>query len=184
MDKKKLIGTIIGVILFAALVAGATYAWLTIAFTANNANYNTKSKNFVVNFTKGDAIANLPSLGTPTKDTASSLVVKAYRPSTSAPGTLTIYLNNQSTTENNVIVTAGLLKYSYCIGTNCTDEVFTANTKTVPTGAKVPLITNTTLNTSSTDYTLYFWLDGEKINSTHAGKTFSGFISAEARQSE
>ena len=29
MNKKKLIGTIIGVVAFAALIAGATYAWLT-----------------------------------------------------------------------------------------------------------------------------------------------------------
>ena len=185
MDKKKLIGSIIGVTLFALLVAGATYAWLTSALSTSNDDYNTRTKNFVVNFTKGDAIGSVPILGTPSKDTASSLTVEAYRPSTSAPGTLTIYLNNNTTTENNVIVTDGVLKYSYCIGSTCTDEIFTANTGTVPTGTKVPLITNTVLNTTATDYTLYFWLDGATINSTtHLGKTFTGYISAEANQTE
>lgn len=44
MDKKKLIGTIIGVTMFAALIAGATFAWLTFSATITNGSYNTGTK--------------------------------------------------------------------------------------------------------------------------------------------
>ena len=40
MDRKKLIGTIIGVIFFVALIAGATFAWLTFNANVTNGNYN------------------------------------------------------------------------------------------------------------------------------------------------
>ena len=51
MDKKKLIGTIIGVTMFAALIAGATFAWLTFNATITEGTYNAASMNFLVDYT-------------------------------------------------------------------------------------------------------------------------------------
>ena len=36
MDKRKLIGTIIGVTMFALLIVGATYAWLSFTATTKS----------------------------------------------------------------------------------------------------------------------------------------------------
>ena len=60
MDKKKLIGTIIGVVAFGALIAGATYAWLTYNATITNGNYLLSSMNFSVVYTKGTAVSAVP----------------------------------------------------------------------------------------------------------------------------
>ena len=122
MNKKKLIGTIIGVVLFAALVAGATYAWLTITFNATNGNYNIATRNFNINYVNGDAIGEVPMLSTPTPNTASSLVVSASRNADSLEAEL--YLKLTST--DNAITRSGALNYAVCSGNSsdsakCTD---------------------------------------------------------------
>ena len=51
-----MIGTIIGVIAFAVLISGATFAWLTYSVNVTGGTYNGASTNFVVNYTKGTDI--------------------------------------------------------------------------------------------------------------------------------
>ena len=76
MNKQKLIGTIIGVIFFVALIAGATFAWLTFNATVTNGAYNGTTQNFVINYTKGKDIDSVPpKLSSGTASTAKSLVV-------------------------------------------------------------------------------------------------------------
>ncbi len=58
MDNKKLIGTIVGVIGFVALIAGATFAWLTTTVNVTNGTYNAKSKNFVITYAGANQISN------------------------------------------------------------------------------------------------------------------------------
>lgn len=57
MDRKKLIGLIIGIILFAALIVGATFAWLTYAINVTNGNYNVETSCFDVNYENGADIS-------------------------------------------------------------------------------------------------------------------------------
>ena len=45
MNQKKLIGTIIGVLFFAVLIAGATFAWFTFSVNVSNGNYNAATGN-------------------------------------------------------------------------------------------------------------------------------------------
>ncbi len=183
MDKKKVIGTIVGVVAFIALVAGATYAWLTNALTVTNANYNTRTINFNVNYTKGTNVTSLPTLGTATPSTAQSLIVKAGLATGSAPGNLTVYLN---TSTNNALITDHVIKYSWCI-TSCSGTDFADHTGTITATGQTPIITNTPLQSSQLDYIVYLWLDGDSITSTHTtspNNTFSGYISATATQTE
>ena len=51
MNVKKLIGAIIGVTAFAALIAGATFAWLFSNATVNNSIFTGTSKNFIITYT-------------------------------------------------------------------------------------------------------------------------------------
>ena len=62
MDTKKLIGTIIGVTLFAVLIAGATFAWLTFGTTVGENTYQGTSMNFIVDYTQGTDVPYLPIL--------------------------------------------------------------------------------------------------------------------------
>ena len=48
MERKKLIGTIIGVTMFALLIVGATYAWLSATINVNNGTYQLSTRNFII----------------------------------------------------------------------------------------------------------------------------------------
>ena len=113
MDKRKLIGTIIGVAMFAALIAGATFAWLTFNATVTNATYNGTTMNFIVNYSNGQSVTNIPQLTSGTPNTASCTTVNAKKNTNSVDGTLTIKL---STTSNGTLTQSGALKWTICKG--------------------------------------------------------------------
>ena len=185
MDKKKLIGTIVGVIAFAALIAGATYAWLSNNLTVTNGVYNLKASNFVINYTNGTAITNVPILATGSASDAASLTVKAGLATGSTPGTLTIYLNTVTASTASELL-GGPIKYSWCKGT-CSGTAFADHTKTLASAdtPQVAVITNEALTTTTQNtYNIYFWLDGAAVGDSQLGKTYTGYISASATQTE
>ena len=189
MDKKKLIGAIIGVIAFGALIAGATFAWLTQNATIANGNYNNiGTMNFSVAYTKGTALTAVPILSSPTTNganPAAHLDVKANKVSGSAPGNLTIYLNTENATSS-ALLTKGVLKYAVCVDA-CTSTDLTAvaasNKGTITATGKKALLT-TPLTSSQTTYNVYFWLDSSLVDGTVSGAHYEGYISAEAVQTE
>ena len=125
MNFKKLIGTIIGVTLFAVLIAGATFAWLTFGTTIVSNNINAaNTMNFLVDYTKGTAIDNIPmvdsTLVTP-KDTA-SLVVVMKRHNNSPDGHGYVSLNTVSgdnaDASKNTLTTKGIVRWAICRDTD------------------------------------------------------------------
>ena len=177
MSNKKLIGTIIGVIAFAALISGATFAWLTYSVNVTGGTYNGASTNFVVNYTKGTDISDVPILTSPTVSTARSLVVSANKTSTSVDGTLSIKL---TTTSSDILTTSGAIKYKACQG-ECAD--LTSNVGTVTASGTVEIFSGA-LQSSATSYYVYFWIDAATFSNNHVRKTYSGYISAEAQQTQ
>ena len=177
MSNKKLIGTIIGVIAFAVLISGATFAWLTYSVNVTGGTYNGASTNFVVNYTKGTDISDVPILTSPTVSTARSLVVSANKTSTSVDGTLSIKL---TTTSSDMLTTSGAIKYKACQG-ECAD--LTSNVGTVTASGTVEIFSGA-LQSSATSYYVYFWIDAATFSNNHVGKTYSGYISAEAQQTQ
>ena len=183
MNKKKLIGTIIGVIAFGVLIAGATFAWLTYSFNATNGTYNLGSMNFNVDFVKGTAITSIPTLSTATPSTAESLMVKAKKASSSAPGDLTIYLNTDSENTDSTLMASTAINYAVCVGTCASfDSITTKGTLTSSTPAKFAILEDTPLTNDYTEYNIYFWIDSSKINNDLLNTSYTGYISAEAEQ--
>ena len=191
MDKKKLIGTIIGVTMFAALIAGATYAWLTGTVTITNGTYNSKTLNFVIDYTKGTDITTAPMLGSATGPATSKLVVAAQGSSSNSSGTFSIYL---VTTSSNALTTSGAVHYAVCSGSStsssCTGALTAGSTGVLGTPGSVTgagTITiytdNTTpTNTTKTYYWVHIWMDGATIQNSHKGQSYAGYIKADAKQ--
>lgn len=193
MDKKKLIGTIIGVTLFAALIAGATFAWLTFSANVTNGNYSAGTMNFVVNYARGTDIASAPTLTSATSETASNLMVSAYRDSTSADGTLYIKL---TTSSDNALTNAGIVNYAVCSGTetaaDCTGALSTGSTGvldagTVSAAGEKELYSVDSIPLTETHYWVFFWVDAqgltnEIIEAEETERTYSGYIHASAVQ--
>lgn len=142
MDKKKLIGTIIGVTLFVILVAGATYAWLTFSATITNGNYSYGTKNFAVIYENETPTlsGDLPSLTTATATTATSMKVAAHRELGTPNGIL--YLKVSSTAEDiNNMTKGGAVKYAVCSGSatasDCDGNLIDGATGVLATGTVI-----------------------------------------------
>ncbi len=182
MDRKKLIGAIIGVVAFAALIAGATYAYLSATLGVSNQTYNVKSMHFLVDYTKGNNITTMPKLlASPTAATADVITVQAGLASGSTPGTMTIYLN--TTSASNTYVTGGYLNYSWCEGT-CSGTAFNDHKGVVTTTGRTTIATGITLSSTAKSYNIYLWTDDTKNLSSVLGMNYAGYIEATASQTE
>lgn len=134
MDFKKLIGTIIGVTLFAVLVAGATFAWLTFGTTIVSDNINAaNTMNFLVDYTKGTAIDNIPMVDSTlvTPDQTASLVVVMKRNANSPDGHGYVKLATESGDlpigedgkDPNTLTKNGIVRWAICRDTDIEDGI-------------------------------------------------------------
>ena len=193
MDKKKLIGTIIGVTMFAALIAGATFAWLTFNASVTNGTYNATAQNFIITYAGGTHITELLDIeSAPTAANVTKVIkVSASRASTSATGTLDLKLTTSST---GTLTTGSVVKYAVCSGTNSASDCASKSLATVNSTNKViavgsvnktgtiTLYTASSISTSATYYYIYFWIDAATFTNSHLGQSFSGYVHASATQ--
>ena len=140
MNTKKLIGTIIGVTMFAVLIAGATFAWLTFGTQVTDNQYVGTTIQFLVDYTKGNAVqytpildSNLVKPGTSSDDNsatsdatkldeneASGLVVILKKDANSVEGhgsiklTTTAVKNSGGTTVNSAVIQDGVVRWAIC----------------------------------------------------------------------
>lgn len=211
MDKKKLIGMIIGIAMFAALIAGATFAWLTFTATFTNNVITGASRNFTFTYSQGTAVSNLEwSTSTPARNiiTASNgyITLAATKPAT-IPEASNFRIILQKTTME--IGVANLVKFAICRSntpTNCNNS----STSTIPTsasgdwvavgsiststGAQTLYDDTTTFNVYSDtvattgNYYIYFWLDSAVLTNDNIAnaqdKNMVGYVYAEAVQGE
>ena len=185
MDKRKLIGAIIGVTMFALLIVGATFAWLT--FNVNvltNSATTAGSMNFSVNYVKGQNITGMQVLGTGTPENVTEAIttIKASKISGSAPGTIHFYLNTNAANSDDIMLTSGIIRYGICVGSGaCASFTTTGTIQSNDESTKIQLYSEA-LPSTETEYNIYFWLDGETLSQDHLDKVYSGYISAEAKQ--
>lgn len=208
MNTKKIIGMVIGIILFAALIAGATFAWLTFTANITNANLTGSSRNFTFTYAQGTAISELlPLTQTPARNAITTgkgyITVAASKAANTPRASSFKLILNITETE---IEVAGLIRYAVCLSStaaNCNNSVSTAIPSTTSsTFVAVGTVNNTTgaqtLYTDTTTFTnvgaatgnyyIYFWIDASVINEDNLasaeGKSFAGHIYAEATQGE
>lgn len=182
MKKAKLIGSIIGVFLFIALVAGFTYAW--IAWQSNNINIAGRSDCFDIDYGisqqigSASAKASLSMTSDYTEGLSAKVSLSLKTECANIPGTATLYLNttNVGTTSGTSSgILNGALKYTVVSGTSVlANGVIDSNNK-------IPLLDNIDVSsTSPTTYTVYVWLDGKVADNSYANLNYIGYISAEA----
>lgn len=206
MSNKKIIGTVLGVVAFIALIAGATFAWLTVNATVTN-SYTGTTKTFVITYAKGNDIGTV-SNGilqlkdpTPAQVTTGMATVTASKTANDAPAShfkLTFNISTNTFVSNSVI-------YAACKSTDCPSTALatvTSSSITCATGVTCGKITGgsltaidvlddtTTFNTdsavSTTSYNVYFWIDSELLSNDDMnvtnGAQIGGNISASAIQ--
>lgn len=182
MKKAKLIGSIIGVFLFIALIAGFTYAW--IAWQSSNINIAGRSDCFDIDYGISQQIgsasskASLSMTSDYTEGLSAKVSLSLKTECANIPGTATLYLNttNVGTTSGTSSgILNGALKYTVVSGTSVL-----AN-GVIDTNNKITLLDNINVSsTTPTTYTVYVWLDGEVADNSYANLNYIGYISAEA----
>ena len=187
-DTRKIIGAIIGILCFIAMIAGLTYA--LYAFTAsNNSVINGKHECIRINYSKGtDINVSEMEFATSYSEAEANTVVTFYNDGScnaNSVGTISIYTNN---TTSNVLyngVTEGGNTYyplKYLIKNNATNATYSGFIQNSgDTNVDVGVLSN-----SSNTYSVYLWI--EKDSGNHitdevvSEAVYSGYIHASARQ--
>ena len=166
---KKLLYSILTVLLIAIVSVSVTYAWLS---WSSSVNIGGTSECFDVNYVKGQDIgsdsnpANFSLASTYTEGLSSVIKVNLKDTCTISNGTGTLYLNTDTTTSS-ILLTSGVLKYQVLEGTN---EV--ANGIVSSTG-NLPIYNNIEINNEVKQLTVYVWLDGSLVNDSNSSDILS-----------
>ena len=182
MEKRKVLGTIIGVLAFIALIAGISFAWFSWQ----------SSNNTLVSFTVGgvditfDAGADITSSKLRPVSTKEVGVSKGYavKKTITASSPLTAYLNLYLTLET---LPDGLKHESFIWELyKGTDLVGKGNFKNANQGDKITIASNQKITNTTSTYDLYIWIDGTNYSNpeTMQNKTFKFILSADATDEE
>ena len=208
MDKKKFIGTIVGVIFFVALIAGATFAWLTFNASVTNGNYAGSTLNFTYNYTTGTDVTKINILtATPARNAITAgtgyVALTASKPAGSAKASKFDLILKKTTNEIGV---SNVVKYAVCKSATATDCNNSASTA-IPSATNTTWVALGTISTGTTDQTLYsdtssfaaegaatanyyvyFWVNSDAIITGNqnqvVGKSFAGYIYAKSEQTD
>ena len=172
MNKSKIFGAVIGVIIFIICVAGLTYAWFT--WTSTNTTIQGDSGCFTIQYTNGQAISGSisPSADyTGGKSTTATLNINS---TCTTEGNATIRLTTNGT--STIILNENAVKYAVYQGTTeINSGVVTGNTQNLAT---------VQLTKTATEYTVYVWVDGNIADNDYVGTSYTGSISVYATQVE
>lgn len=174
--KKQLTYTIIGVLLLTFVIASSTYAFFSSAFSGNN-NLNAVSSNMDIVYSGSGSFSDTMTI-VANKEEGYRKTISMHTTNDSVHPKINLYINIENITDNLKI--EGFV-WEICAerGTEtpiCNNGNFSGYNST--TNNSVPILTNYSLTTENTNFKIYIWLDGSKINTSLTGASFSGYINA------
>lgn len=175
-NKSKIIGIVLGAVLFIMLAVGLTYAVYTWTTTdEENKDLEGSGKCFNIVYTKGANIGSNENLekidiGSSYKDGLSTTVKMKIDSSCNISGKGTIYLN--TTEVSDILLTNNILNYYVSSGTKGI------------VNSRDPIIIYDNFDVTSTEksITVYLWISGENVDSNNLeeilSSTYKGYITA------
>lgn len=182
MEKRKVLGTIIGVLAFIALVAGISFAWFSWQ-SSNNTLVSFTVGGVDITFNAGADITSSKLRPVSTKEVG---VSKGYavKKTITASSPLTAYLNLYLTLET---LPDGLKHESFIWELYKGSElVGKGNFKDANQGDKITIASNQKITNTTSTYDLYIWIDGNNYANpeTMQNQTFKFVLSADATDEE
>jgi len=186
METRKIIGTIVGVLAFIALVAGLTYAWFT--WSSGDTILNGTTDCFTINYTGGTAITSLIPTSTYNGDgSGKTQVTIGISDECTVEGTAKILFTVNDTT-NMPLGEKTPINYAVEYVDPDTSENKLIEGKISNKGQMV-LAENLKLTSDPITYTVYVWANTADVTNEHSGVDenenpiqFSGYIHASAQQ--
>ena len=175
MKESKIIGIVLGIVLFVFLIFGITYAYIT--WTSDKINRTVNSKCFDIYYQKGTDISGImiPSLDytgglyTSVKmNISSSCDIRANG---------IIYLNTLDTTSSN-LYREGLLNYQVVSGSTL------LGSGNITSNGEISINVGglTKSDSATSEYTIYVWVDSDVIENSDINSVYYGSIRAEVIQ--
>lgn len=167
--KKKILYSILVVVLIIIVSVGITYAWLS---WSGSVNISGTSECFDVNYVKGQDIgseespAKLSLASSYTEGLSTVVKVNLNDTCTILNGTGTLYLNTDSITSN-ILLTSNVLKYQVLDGTTEITNGVITSTGTLAIYDNIP-ITN-----EEKSITVYIWIDGNLVTNDNVNDVLS-----------
>ena len=173
--------SVFAILLLGVLVAGSTYAFFrTTLGSDNNIVANTSIMNII--YTKGEPISgNMQLASDRTGGYSTQITIKTSSDSVQPTMDLFLHIDDISS----AIAVSGF-KWEVCTArsgdtTACSQGTFADYNDTDHN--TVLLINDYQLNTNTTTFTVYLWLDGDLLNAaTVSGSTFEGYIGANSEE--
>lgn len=167
--KKKILYSILIVLLIIIVSVGITYAWLS---WSGSVNISGTSECFDVNYVKGQDIgseespAKLSLASSYTEGLSTVVKVNLNDTCTILNGTGTLYLNTDSITSN-ILLTSNVLKYQVLDDTTEITNGVITSTGTLAIYDNIP-ITN-----EEKSITVYIWIDGNLVTNDNVNDVLS-----------
>ena len=164
--KKKILYSVLIVLLIIIVSVGITYAWLS---WSGSVNISGTSECFDVNYVKGQDIgseespAKLSLASSYTEGLSTVVKVNLNDTCTILNGTGTLYLNTDSITSN-ILLTSNVLKYQVLDGTTEITNGVITSTGTLAIYDNIP-ITN-----EIRTITVYIWIDGNLVTNDNVSE--------------
>lgn len=174
--RKQVLYSIMSILLLTIAVIGSTYAYFS-ASASSNENVEGTSKTFDVIYTGGTTISGPINLGSKKEDGLNT-TVNIKMAEGSALATATLYINIEKITSN--LATEGFVWE--VIGTKNNTQVYYNKGNFVGTNNTtkniVNIVENYKLSEENTSFTVYLWIDGNKVDNNIVNAEFQGYIGA------
>lgn len=202
--KVKLVGTILGILMFILLTTGITYAWFT--WQSNKITISGTSECFIINYTKGKTLSNESAIlfDESTIITNNQITVKEGMALTDVTAsidsncdvlgnlTLNLTVSNLNSAFTDSGNSTGAFKYVLASYDPSSYDDITASalsgvvfdiikTDSITSTDTITLVSEQ-LSTTKKGYLLIFYVDGDLANDDAQNSTFSATIEAVARQ--
>ena len=167
---KKLLYSLLIVLLIVVVSVSITYAWLSWSGVVNISG---TSECFDVNYVKGQDIgsdsnpANFSLASTYTEGLSSVIKVNLKDTCTITNGTGTLYLNTDTSVTSSTLLSGKLLKYQVLDGTTPVGSGIVSSAESIEIYKDIPI--TTTVKT----ITVYIWLDGNLVTEQNQNEILS-----------
>ncbi len=179
MDKKKkLIISILGVLVIIILVAGATYAYFR--FSTNGGNVESTSGKLDIDYNISES--NLTGVLIPSATRSGGVMenVTAKLRTGSVDGAINLYINPTEV----VGIPLGALSYDVDVIDTSSNVInhYSGDFSTATIGTPYKIVDAYDLSTNLLTFNIYIWLDGSKINNDNFNSTnhFNAVITADS----
>ncbi len=195
MKKEKIIGIIIGIIIFIIIIAGMTYAWFV--WQSETTAIGGSTTFFDVDYVSGAAINNngLISSTDKTGGASTEVVIKKKSGSLNGIATLTLNITTLTQSANSLseygVIDFSAIKWEVYKSTNSASPYTYSNTpsytgtlqgKGTSSGTTLTLFDNEALSENNVAYKVYIWADAELSTNGYIGTNLVSYITASAVQ--